>query len=86
MLFPQGIAYDSKNDNYRTTYLNSIISWNAQQAKVLAENKNGTNQNQFEKSRLVQVEGLEPTHLTASDPKSDAAANFATPAFSAKVK
>ncbi len=81
VLFPQGIAYDAKIDDYRTTYLNSIIGWNAQQAKVLAENKNGTNQNLIEKSRLVQVEGLEPTHLTASDPKSDAAANFATPAF-----
>jgi hypothetical protein len=29
---------------------------------------------------FVRVEGLEPTHLTASDPKSDASANFATPA------
>ena len=29
---------------------------------------------------LVRVIGLEPTCLTASDPKSDTSANFATPA------
>jgi hypothetical protein len=30
---------------------------------------------------LVRVEGLEPTCLAASDPKSDTSANFATPAL-----
>jgi hypothetical protein len=30
---------------------------------------------------FVRVEGLEPTCLAASDPKSDTSANFATPAF-----
>lgn len=30
---------------------------------------------------FVRVIGLEPTCLTASDPKSDTSANFATPAF-----
>ncbi len=29
----------------------------------------------------MRVKGLEPPNLSASDPKSDAAANFATPAF-----
>ena len=31
----------------------------------------------------MRVIGLEPTCLTASDPKSDTSANFATPAFKA---
>ncbi len=30
---------------------------------------------------FVRVEGLEPTCLAASDPKSDTSANFATPAL-----
>ncbi len=30
---------------------------------------------------LVRVEGVEPTCLSASDPKSDTSANFATPAW-----
>ena len=29
----------------------------------------------------VRVEGLEPTNLTAPDPKSGVSANFTTPAF-----
>ncbi len=31
---------------------------------------------------LVRVTGLEPAHLTASEPKSDVSANFTTPAYS----
>lgn len=30
---------------------------------------------------FVRMKGLEPPRLSASDPKSDASANFATPAF-----
>ncbi len=33
-------------------------------------------------SPLVRVTGLEPAHLTASEPKSDVSANFTTPAYS----
>ena len=33
----------------------------------------------------MRVEGLEPTCLAASDPKSDTSANFATPAFKLKA-
>ena len=31
---------------------------------------------------MVRVTGLEPAHLTASEPKSDVSANFTTPAYS----
>ena len=34
----------------------------------------------------MRVIGLEPTCLTASDPKSDTSANFATPAFKPKAQ
>jgi hypothetical protein len=34
----------------------------------------------------VRVIGLEPTCLTASDPKSDTSANFATPAFLRRIR
>ena len=30
---------------------------------------------------MVRVTGLEPAHLTASEPKSDVSANFTTPAY-----
>jgi hypothetical protein len=30
---------------------------------------------------IVRVEGLEPTHLAAPDPKSGVSTNFTTPAF-----
>ena len=40
----------------------------------------------YSRSVLVQVKGLEPPRLSAPDPKSGAAANYATPAREAKIK
>jgi hypothetical protein len=42
-----------------------------------------TNKKPVRRPVFVRVEGLEPTCLAASDPKSDTSANFATPALSA---
>ena len=62
VVFPNGLAYDAKNDKYRTLKINGVVAWNSNRAKVLAENKNGTSQNLFEKSRSVPGTGIEPAH------------------------
>ncbi|MFM2225467.1 MAG: hypothetical protein RJA07_1669 [Bacteroidota bacterium] len=78
-IFVQNLIFPEKN--YRTPLLNPTIALYCNPNKALREIKKGLPIKNDEQSLKVQVEGLEPTHLTASDPKSDAAANFATPAF-----
>ncbi len=81
MLFPQGLCFDAKINHYRTTKINSVFSYINDLARDTEQTKNGTNHFFDEKSRSVQVKGLEPPRLSAPDPKSGAAANYATPAF-----
>lgn len=52
-IFPSGLSYDAKNENYRTTELNSVFALIADLAKGLAEKEKGTSQNVNEKSPLV---------------------------------
>ena len=65
MLFPEGIGYDFKNDRLRTFRVNSIFSAIASISDNLGANKNGTLQNDFEKSRLVTTKGFKPPTLRA---------------------
>ena len=62
-LFPKGLVYDSKIDDYRTPIVNDVISCIAHLSRGLRENKNGTLQNLSKKSRSVPGAGLEPAHL-----------------------
>ena len=52
-LFPSGLVYDSKIDNYRTPIVNSVIGYISDLARGLEENKNRTSQNFSEKSGSV---------------------------------
>ena len=51
VLFPQGLVYDSKIDDYRTPVVNDVIGCIAHLSRGLRENKNGTLQNLSKKSR-----------------------------------
>lgn len=68
-LFPNGLGYDAKIDDYRTTEINSVFVLTSNLSKVWSENKNGTSQNLNEKSLLVPGTGFEPVHLTAHAPQ-----------------
>ncbi len=59
-LFPSGLVYDSKIDNYRTPIVNSVIGYISDLARGLEGNKNRTSQNFSEKSGSVPGIGLEP--------------------------
>ena len=61
-LFPNGLVYDAKKDNYRTPVVNSMILCIADLATDLEKNKSRTSQNFFEKSGSVPGIGLEPIH------------------------
>ena len=60
VVFPNGLAYDAKIDNYRTPEVNTLIGCNAYWSKDLALNKKRTYQNLSDKSFLVAESGLEP--------------------------
>ena len=62
-LFPNGLVYDAKIDNYRTPVVNSVILCISNLAKDLQKNKNRTSQNFFEKSGSVPSAGVEPARF-----------------------
>jgi site-specific DNA recombinase len=62
-LFPKGLAYDSKNDNYRTPIVNSVIVCIADMESDLKKNKNRTSLNLLEKSGSVPGAGVEPARF-----------------------
>jgi hypothetical protein len=64
MLFPEGIGYDFKNDRLRTFRVNSIFTAIASISDKLKANKNGTFQNDFEKSRLVTSTGQSSSFIS----------------------
>jgi site-specific DNA recombinase len=63
LIFPDGICYNKKTDGCRTLRVNSVISYNAQWARVLAENKNGNKGFNSNVPVLVGVTGVEPVTL-----------------------
>ncbi len=80
VVFPSGLVYDTKIEHYRTPEVNRVIALIADLSKGLGETKKPVLSNFEDKTGLVQVKGLEPPRLSAPDPKSGAAANYATPA------
>ncbi len=60
-LFPEGLAYDSKIDHYRTPVLNRVIALIADLSMGLGENKSRTSLFYEEKSGSVPEVGVEPT-------------------------
>ncbi len=63
VLFPQGLAYDTKIEHYRTPVVNSVIAYMADASKDLRENKNRTSLNCIEKSGSVPGAGVEPARF-----------------------
>ncbi len=60
MVFPDGILYDFKNDDYRTTRINSIFSVIPSLSVKNKHKKNGNKTENSDYSRLVLKAGLEP--------------------------
>ena len=60
MVFPDGILYDFKNDDYRTTRINSIFSVIPSLSVKNKHKKNGNKTDFSDYSRLVLGTGLEP--------------------------
>ncbi len=52
-LFPSGLGYDAKKDDYRTKEINSVFALISDLSKGSGENENGNSQNFDENSRLV---------------------------------
>ena len=63
MLFPNGLAYDSKMEHYRTPKVNSVFGCIAYLSKLLKENKKGDSQFLLDKSPTVPSAGLEPARF-----------------------
>jgi site-specific DNA recombinase len=61
-LFPSGLAYDSKIDDYRTPVVNSVIGCIADLSQGLGEMKSRTSLVLEEKSGSVPGVGVEPTY------------------------
>ena len=59
-LFPSGLGYDAKNDNYRTSEVNSVFALITKLSKDYVQKENGNSQNFIESSRLVAGDGFEP--------------------------
>ena len=81
MVFPDGILYDFKNDDYRTTRINSIFSVIPSLSVKNRHKKNGNKTDFSDYSRLVPGAGIEPALPRELDFESSASTNSATQAF-----
>ena len=80
-LFPNGLAYDSKIEHYRTPVVNEAIGYLADLSRVLGQTEKRTSPFLEEKSDLVLGTGLEPVRLLRSqDFKSCVSTNSTTQA------
>lgn len=61
LVFPEGIAYDKKNDKCRTSKINWTFLWIARQQQDLADKKTGIPGLNLEYASLVELEGVEPS-------------------------
>ena len=62
-LFPEGLVYDSKNNNYRTPKVNEVIALIAHESRSLENKKSRTSEKNSKKSGLVPSAGLEPARF-----------------------
>ena len=60
MVFPDGIEYDRKNDEYRTFRVNSFFSYILIISEDLEHKKTGFSRNKSRKSGSVPEAGIEP--------------------------
>jgi site-specific DNA recombinase len=60
LIFPRGLQYDRKKDDYRTDGMNRVFSVIADISTDSEENKNGNNSKNLNYSRSVPETGLEP--------------------------
>ena len=60
MVFPDGIEYDHKNDEYRTFRVNSFFSYIPMVSKELEHKKTGKFRVKTKNSGLVPEAGIEP--------------------------
>ena len=81
MVFPDGIEYDRKNDEYRTFRVNQFFSYIPTIVKDLEHKKTGKFQDKLKNSGSVRMERLELSHLAALDPKSSVSTNSTTSAY-----
>ena len=89
MVFPDGILYDFKNDDYRTTRINSIFSVIPSLSVKNKHKKNGNKTDFSDYSRLVPWAGIEPALPKELDFESSASTNSATKAlwnWTAKIR
>ncbi len=63
LIFPSGILFDAKNNEYRTTEINPVFRLIAQLSSDLEGTKKGTLSFLSDKSPLVRTKGLEPPPL-----------------------
>ena len=60
MLFPNGLVYDSENNDYRTPKINSVISYIAYLSRDLENKKSRNSRKKSKNSGLVPGAGVEP--------------------------
>lgn len=58
LMFPEGILYDRRNDNYRTDKVNLILELTHSFSTSFKQNKNGQTKNNFDLSGLVEGVGI----------------------------
>jgi len=78
LMFPEGIHYDRRNDNYRTGKVNLILELTHSFSNSFNQNKNGQTKNKFDLPAWVPKAGIEPAHLTVHDFESCASTSSAT--------
>ena len=78
MVFPDGIEYDHKNDEYRTFRVNSFFFYTPVISKELGHKKTGKFRKKTKNSGLVPRVGIEPTLPKELDFESSASTSSAT--------
>ena len=85
MVFPDGIEYDHKNDEYRTFRVNSFFSYIPAVSKELGHKKTGKFRVKTKNSGSVPKVGIEPTRPKTHEFESCASTSSATSAFFHKI-
>ena len=84
MIFPEGIEYDRKTDQYRTLRVNSFFSYIPVITKDVDNKKTGKFRVKTKNSGLVPRAGIEPALPKGQDFESSASTSSATGAIHLK--
>ena len=79
-MFPEGVFYDQEIEGYRTPKHNTFLHLINTEIASYKNKKKRQKEEIFNLSLSVRMKGLEPPRLSAPDPKSGAATNYATSA------